>query len=142
MSIQARRDPNDETLAEQSTSSRPRMNVPDPCRRGDREVAAPASDTSTSSQAPRYWHDHEQPHTAGLNEVSSPQVVRLRDRDRLDLRITPVRENLRGADVRMMANNGSVPGPTLHVEQLSEVTVDTRNDGDAEHAVDDGRAAS
>jgi hypothetical protein len=55
--------------------------------------------------------------TAGLEDVSSPHLVQLRDGDRLDLRISPVRKNLHGADLRMLAYNGSVPGPTLHVAQ-------------------------
>jgi FtsP/CotA-like multicopper oxidase with cupredoxin domain len=35
----------------------------------------------------------------------------------------------------MLAYNGSVPGPTLHVEQGSQITVHTRNDGDVETTV-------
>jgi len=73
--------------------------------------------------------------TAGLEEVSSPRVLRLRDGDRLDLGISPVRKSLNGADLRMLAYNGSVPGPTLHVKQGSQITVHTRNDGDVETTV-------
>jgi hypothetical protein len=73
--------------------------------------------------------------TAGLKEVLSPRVLRLRDGDRLDLDISPVRKSLRGAELRMLAYNGSVPGPTLHVEQGSQITVHTRNDGDVETTV-------
>jgi FtsP/CotA-like multicopper oxidase with cupredoxin domain len=67
--------------------------------------------------------------------VSRPRVVRLRDGDRLDLGIGPVRKSLHGAELRMLAYNGSVPGPTLHVRQGSQITVHTRNDGDAETTV-------
>jgi FtsP/CotA-like multicopper oxidase with cupredoxin domain len=73
--------------------------------------------------------------TAGLKEVSRPRVVRLRDGDRLDLGIGPVRKSLHGAELRMLAYNGSVPGPILHVQQGSEITVHTRNDGDVETTV-------
>ena len=73
--------------------------------------------------------------TAGLREVWTPRVVRLRDGDRLDLGISPVRKNLRGAELRMLAYNGSVPGPILHVEQGSQIIVHTRNDGDVETTV-------
>jgi FtsP/CotA-like multicopper oxidase with cupredoxin domain len=73
--------------------------------------------------------------TTGLPEVMSPPVVRLRDGDRLDLDISPVRKSLGGAELRMLAYNGSVPGPTLHVDQGSEITVLTRNDGDVETTV-------
>jgi FtsP/CotA-like multicopper oxidase with cupredoxin domain len=73
--------------------------------------------------------------TAGLPEVASPDVTRLADGDRLDLRIGPVRKNIDGAELRMLAYNGSVPGPVLHVDQGSEITVQVRNDGDVEATV-------
>ncbi len=73
--------------------------------------------------------------TAGLPEVASPGVTRLRDGDRLDLRIGPVRKHLDDAELRMLAYNGSVPGPVLHVDQGSQITVQVRNDGDVEATV-------
>src|SRR2546427_11623361 len=73
--------------------------------------------------------------TAGLPEVASPGVIRLRDGDRLDLRIGPVRKRLDDAELRMLAYNGSIPGPVLHVDQGSEITVQVRNDGDVEATV-------
>ena len=73
--------------------------------------------------------------TAGLPEVSRPAVTRLHDGDRLDLRIGPVRKNIDGAELRMLGYNGSVPGPVLHVDQGSQITVQVRNDGDVEATV-------
>src|SRR4051812_23809250 len=73
--------------------------------------------------------------TAGLREVWTPRVVRLRDGDRLDLGISPVRKTVRGTELRMLAYNGSVPGPILHVEQGSQIIVHTRNNGDLETTV-------
>ena len=73
--------------------------------------------------------------TAGLPEVLGPDVTRLRDGDRLDLRIGPARKNIDGAELRMLAYNGSIPGPVLHVDQGSEITVQVRNDGDVEATV-------
>ena len=73
--------------------------------------------------------------TAGLPEVRGPDVTRLRDGDRLDLRIGPARKNIDGAELRMLAYNGSIPGPVLHVDQGSEITVQVRNDGDVEATV-------
>src|SRR6476619_2813488 len=71
----------------------------------------------------------------GLAEVARPSVVRLRDGDHIDLRISPVRKRV-GADIlRMLAYNGSIPGPVLHVDQGSEVTVNVKNDGDLEVTV-------
>src|SRR5881227_1569482 len=73
--------------------------------------------------------------TAGLAAVARPGVVRLRDGDLLELGIGAVRKNIEGAELRMLAYNGSVPGPTLHVDQGSEITVDIRNEGDVETTV-------
>ena len=73
--------------------------------------------------------------TAGLPEVSRPAVTRLHDGDRLDLSIGPVRKNIGGAELRMLGYNGSIPGPVLHVDQGSEITVQVRNDGDVEATV-------
>jgi FtsP/CotA-like multicopper oxidase with cupredoxin domain len=73
--------------------------------------------------------------TAGLPEASSPRVVRLRDGDRFDLGIERVHKRIGDADLRMLGYNGSIPGPTLHVDQGSEITVQVTNDGDVEATV-------
>jgi len=39
------------------------------------------------------------------------------------------------ATVRMLAYNGSIPGPTLKVQQGSEIEVNVINDGDLEATV-------
>ena len=73
--------------------------------------------------------------TAGLAEASRPGFLRLHDGDRLDLAIHSVRKTIAGAELRMLAYNGSIPGPTLHVDQGGEITVQVRNDGDTETTV-------
>jgi FtsP/CotA-like multicopper oxidase with cupredoxin domain len=73
--------------------------------------------------------------TAGLARVSRPGVVRLRDGDLLELGISAVRKSIEGAELRMLAYNGSIPGPTLRVDQGSEITVQVRNEGDVETTV-------
>jgi FtsP/CotA-like multicopper oxidase with cupredoxin domain len=73
--------------------------------------------------------------TAGLPEAVASQVVELDEGDRLDLRIGAVAKRLGEATVRMLAYNGSIPGPTLRVRQGSELLVHVRNDGDLEGTV-------
>jgi FtsP/CotA-like multicopper oxidase with cupredoxin domain len=73
--------------------------------------------------------------TAGLPEVEPPGVIRLRDGDHLDLDIGAVRKGMEDAQLRMLAYNGSIPGPTLHVDQGSEITVHVTNSGDVETTV-------
>src|SRR5215203_3651192 len=73
--------------------------------------------------------------TAGLPEASSPSVVRLHHGDNFDLDIRPVRKKIGDAEVRMLGYNGSIPGPTMQVDQGSEITVNVANDGDVEATV-------
>ena len=73
--------------------------------------------------------------TAGLPACLSPRVVDLGDGERLELRIAPVIKRLGDATVRMLAYNGSVPGPTLRVPQGSEIEVTVVNEGDMETTV-------
>jgi FtsP/CotA-like multicopper oxidase with cupredoxin domain len=73
--------------------------------------------------------------TAGLADALGPSVIRLHDGDQFDLRIEPVRKRLDDYDLRMLGYNGSIPGPTLHVDQGSEITVRVTNHGDVEATV-------
>jgi FtsP/CotA-like multicopper oxidase with cupredoxin domain len=73
--------------------------------------------------------------TTGLSDATRPELIRLRDGDRFDLRIEPVRKRLADSELRMLGYNGSIPGPTLHVDQGSEITVQVTNDGDVEATV-------
>jgi FtsP/CotA-like multicopper oxidase with cupredoxin domain len=68
----------------------------------------------------------------GLAEAASPEVVRLADGDTHEITIEPVRKRIGDADIRMLGYNGSIPGPTLHVDQGSEVTVEATNLGDVD----------
>ena len=71
----------------------------------------------------------------GLPPETGPAEVRLRDGDRLALRIGAVAKRLGDDVVRMMAYNGSIPGPCLRVDQGAEITVEVTNDGDVENTV-------
>ena len=73
--------------------------------------------------------------TAGLPPARPPEVVELENADEFDLRIAPVAKQLGDATVRMLAYNGSVPGPTLRVRQGSELVVSVVNEGDLEATV-------
>ena len=73
--------------------------------------------------------------TSGLPSATSPETVKLRDGGVFDLRIYPVRKRIGGTEVRMLGYNGSIPGPSLRVDQGSEITVQVTNDGDVETTV-------
>ncbi len=73
--------------------------------------------------------------TAGLPQASSTQEVELAHGDRYTLCIAPVTKRIGDATVRMLAYNGSIPGPTLRVPEGAEITVDIENEGDHEATV-------
>jgi len=71
----------------------------------------------------------------GLPEATRPELLELADGEELHLRVAPVAKQLDGATVRMLGYNGSIPGPTLKVQQGSEVIVHVTNDGDLDATV-------
>jgi FtsP/CotA-like multicopper oxidase with cupredoxin domain len=73
--------------------------------------------------------------TSSLAEAEEPAVIELADGEQFELKIAPVVKQIGDARVRMLAYNGSVPGPTLRVKEGSEIVVDVVNDGDLENTV-------
>jgi FtsP/CotA-like multicopper oxidase with cupredoxin domain len=87
-------------------------------------------------------HSHDHTHMIdlptsieGLPEARRPEVVDLSDGDEFELEIVPVKKQIGEATVRMLAYNGSVPGPTLKVPQGSTITVHVANRGDMDATV-------
>ena len=72
---------------------------------------------------------------AGLPEAHEPELVELSDGDRFKLRIAPVAKRVGDSLVRMLAYNGSIPGPVLRLPEGSRVDVDIVNEGDMEATV-------
>jgi FtsP/CotA-like multicopper oxidase with cupredoxin domain len=71
----------------------------------------------------------------GLPEATRPEMLELAPGDTLDLRVGPVAKRLRDSTVRMLGYNGSIPGPTLKVQQGSEIVVHVVNQGDLDTTV-------
>jgi FtsP/CotA-like multicopper oxidase with cupredoxin domain len=71
----------------------------------------------------------------GLPKARPTELVEFGHGDQFDIRIAPVAKQIGGAVVRMLAYNGSVPGPTLRVRQGSELVVNVLNEGDVEATV-------
>ncbi len=79
---------------------------------------------------------HELPReTEGLPDARETELVELSDGDEFALEIGPVEKQIGEARVRMLAYNGSVPGPTLKVPQGATITVPVANHGDLEATV-------
>src|SRR5919202_615753 len=73
--------------------------------------------------------------TEGLPEARTTELIELTDGDEFDLEIRPVKKRIGDATVRMLSYNGSVPGPTLKIEQGSTITVHVTNHGDLDATV-------
>ncbi len=73
--------------------------------------------------------------TEGLPEARLAELVELADRDEFELEIVPVKKRIGEATVRMLAYNGSVPGPTLKAPQGATITVHVTNHGDLDATV-------
>ena len=73
--------------------------------------------------------------TAGLPEPVGSEILEPGEGESLELRIAPVAKRIGDTDVRMLAYNRSIPGPTLRVREGSELTVNVVNEGDLEATV-------
>ena len=71
----------------------------------------------------------------GLPMAHDTETLHLADGAELQLTIAPVAARIGDDLVRMLAYNGSVPGPTLRVQQGSEIVVTVTNDADVEATV-------
>ena len=89
--------------------------------------------TTTRDMWPR--SDHFPTDTAGLVEAVGSEVVDLGDGDEVELRIAPVTKRIGDSTVRMLAYNGSIPGPTLRVREGSELVVNVANEADLDATV-------
>jgi FtsP/CotA-like multicopper oxidase with cupredoxin domain len=72
---------------------------------------------------------------AGLIPARGPIFADVADGEEMTLTITPVAKRLGDDTVRMLAYNGSVPGPALRVRQGTEIIVHAVNHGDLEATV-------
>ena len=66
---------------------------------------------------------------SGLPEAGRPVLLELANGDTLDLQVGPVAKRLGDSTVRMLGYDGSIPGPTLKVQQGSEIIVHVTNRG-------------
>ncbi len=68
--------------------------------------------------------------TAGLSEAKTSETVELKNGDTYNLAASYVEKEINGVKYRMLAYNGSIPGPLIKIAQGSEVTINFKNDTD------------
>lgn len=99
--------------------------------------SAPPKTATVSFSGDRYERPFKQFPTdvTGLPQATELKAIDLSSASPFDFRIAPVAKRLGNTTVRMLAYNGSVPGPTIPVQQGSEVVVRAVNEGDPEATV-------
>jgi FtsP/CotA-like multicopper oxidase with cupredoxin domain len=93
------------------------------------------SETGSESETEQGDGDFFPTEVSGLPHAVPTSTVRLEDGDDVELHISAVQKQIGGDRLRMLAYNRSIPGPLLHVDQGSTVTVHVANDGDLEATV-------
>ncbi|MDP4008300.1 MAG: multicopper oxidase family protein [Candidatus Peregrinibacteria bacterium] len=71
----------------------------------------------------------------GLSSAEKTEVIELKDGDAFNLTAGFVKKKIGNTEVRMLAYNGSIPGPTLKIPQGVTVTVNFKNDTDVENTI-------
>lgn len=73
--------------------------------------------------------------TMGLPQVRASEIVDLKDGDVYELSAGYAKQTIDGKEVRRLAYNGMIPGPTIRAEKGSRVTVNFTNNLDIETTV-------
>ena len=67
---------------------------------------------------------------SGLPEAKPTQTIELKNGDSYDLAASYVKKDINGTKYKMLAYNGSIPGPLIKVPQGAEVTINFTNNTD------------
>ena len=73
--------------------------------------------------------------TQGAPFATSPKVVNLKNGDTYNLTASVVKRKINGQEVKMLAYNGSIPGPIIKVPQGAEITVNFKNETDVDTTI-------
>ena len=73
--------------------------------------------------------------TAGLPEANPTETVNLKDGDTYEVTASYVKKQVGNRILRMLAYNGSVPGPFIKADQNSEITINFKNNTDIEQTI-------
>lgn len=68
-------------------------------------------------------------------EVNKTEIVELKNGDTYNLTASIVKKKINGTEIKMLAYNGSIPGPLIKVIQGAEVTINFKNDTDVDTAL-------
>lgn len=70
--------------------------------------------------------------TAGLVAAKSQETISLQNGDTYNLEANIVKKTINGQEIKMLAYNGSIPGPLIKVPQGAEITINFTNNTDVD----------
>jgi suppressor of ftsI len=70
-----------------------------------------------------------------LSSTKNQEVVTLKNGDTYNLTASIVKKTIQGQEVKMLAYNGSIPGPLIKVPEGSEITLNFKNDTDVDSTI-------
>ena len=70
-----------------------------------------------------------------LAEVIATQIVELENGDKYNLEAKIVKKKIGGSEVKMLAYNGMIPGPTIKVQQGTEIVLNFTNNTDVDSTI-------
>jgi suppressor of ftsI len=73
--------------------------------------------------------------TIGLPTATKMEQVELKNGDSYDLTASMVKKTIQGKEVKMLAYNGSIPGPIIRVPQGAEITINFKNNTDVDSTI-------
>ena len=73
--------------------------------------------------------------TEGLSEARAPETVELKNGATYELIASMVKKTINSQPIKMLAYNGSIPGPLIKVPQGAEITVNFTNNTDVETTI-------
>lgn len=68
-------------------------------------------------------------------DASESQIVTLNDGDTYDLTASIVKKNLNGSEVKLLAYNGSIPGPLIKIPQNAKISLKFTNNTDVDSTI-------
>ncbi len=71
----------------------------------------------------------------GLTSAEKTPLIELRNAETFNLTAGFVKKKINDVEVRMLAYNGSIPGPTLKIPQGATVTINFKNDTDVANTI-------
>lgn len=76
--------------------------------------------------------------STAVNQASSPkqqETVNLKDGDTYNLTASVVKKSINGQEMKMLAYNGSIPGPLIKVPQGAQITLKFTNNADVDSTI-------